>query len=151
MKVLVINGPNLGALGRREPELYGQKTLSDIETDLQGLIEQWPDWQLTCVQSNHEGELIDTLLASTHEALIINAGGLTHTSVALRDAISIFKRAGASVKVKPVIEVHLSNIYAREAFRHNSYISPVATGTICGLGAHGYTLALHALKQLNRA
>lgn len=137
--ILVLNGPNLNLLGQRQPEVYGTTTLADIEAACtahgaaSGL-------SVTCAQSNHEGVLIDAIHAAkgVHDGIILNAGAYTHTSVALMDAI-------ASVGL-PVVELHLSNIHAREAFRHKSYIAPVAVGQICGFGAHGYTLALDALK-----
>jgi 3-dehydroquinate dehydratase-2 len=139
-RVLVLNGPNLNMLGTREPQTYGSQTLSDIEIMAQaeggklGL-------SVTCRQSNHEGELVTWIQQAlgTQEAIVINAGAYSHTSVAIHDAL----RAVAL----PVVEVHLSNIYAREAFRHHSYISPIAVGVICGLGAAGYRLALHALAE----
>lgn len=137
--ILVLNGPNLNLLGQRQPEVYGTTTLADIEAACtahgaaSGL-------SVTCAQSNHEGVLVDAIHAAkgVHDGIILNAGAYTHTSVALMDAI-------ASVGL-PVVELHLSNIHAREAFRHKSYIAPVAVGQICGFGAHGYTLALDALK-----
>jgi len=140
MNILVLNGPNLNLLGKREPEIYGSLTLDDINGRLleaasaQGVT-------LRFIQSNHEGALIDAL----HEArgwangAIFNPGGYTHTSVALRDAISAVDY--------PVIEVHLSNVFAREEFRHHSFISPVALGVISGLGWIGYQLALEALVE----
>jgi 3-dehydroquinate dehydratase II len=138
LNVLVLHGPNLNLLGTREPHIYGSTTLDDIN---QRLIEYAGGFGATvrCVQSNHEGVLIDAI----HEArgwaqgLIINPGGYTHTSVALRDAISAFEM--------PTIEVHLSNTAAREEFRHKSLIGPVCLGTIMGLGWIGYRLALEAL------
>jgi 3-dehydroquinate dehydratase-2 len=140
VKVLVLNGPNLNLLGRREPEIYGHKTLSDINDDL---TEQAAvlGVTLSTLQSNHAGVLIDAI----HDAygivdgIVINPGGLTHTSVALRDAL-----AGVAI---PFVEVHLSNVYAREPFRHHSYLSPIALGVISGFGPHSYTLGLSALTQ----
>jgi 3-dehydroquinate dehydratase-2 len=138
MKVLVLHGPNLNLLGEREPEIYGRTTLAEIDAKLRdqaaargAVVESF--------QSNHEGALIDRIQAArrTHQAIIINPGGLTHSSVALRDALA--------ATGLPVVEVHLSNIYAREPFRHVSYISGVALGQISGLGAKGYELALEAL------
>ena len=140
-KVLVLNGPNLNMLGVREPEIYGSDTLADIEKACQkhaatlGLAVEFR-------QSNTEGELVGWIqdARADKDALIINAGAFTHTSVALLDALTIFE--------KPVIELHLSNIFKREAFRHHSYISPAASGIICGFGASGYTLALDAVNRL---
>jgi 3-dehydroquinate dehydratase-2 len=139
--VLVLNGPNLNRLGRREPEIYGALTLEDIgqlclkTAEALGL-------EVDFRQSNHEGELVGILqeAADRHAAVILNAGAYTHTSVAIHDALRLFDG--------PVIEVHLSNIFARETFRHHSYVSPVADGVICGLGAQGYALALQAVKNL---
>ena len=139
-RVLVLNGPNLNMLGIREPQTYGSQTLADIEkmiaTEAAGL-----GFTVACKQSNREGELCDWIQQALgqFDAIIINAGGYSHTSIAIPDAL----RAVAL----PVVEVHLSNIYAREAFRHHSYISAVAIGVICGLGATGYKLALHALAE----
>ncbi|MDO5602251.1 MAG: type II 3-dehydroquinate dehydratase [Oscillospiraceae bacterium] len=138
MKVLVMNGPNLNLLGKREPAIYGAQSLADINALLEKEAAQL-DIQLSFYQSNHEGDLVDKL----HEAMtgqdgvILNAGGYTHTSVALRDAVS-------AIGI-PVVEVHMSNIAAREAFRHQSYLSGVCMGTICGFGADSYLLALRAL------
>lgn len=139
--ILILNGPNLNMLGKREPEIYGRATLADIEKSCTAHAKKLA-LKLVFFQSNSEGELIDRLHASTKNTggVIINAGALTHTSVALLDALSILKC--------PVIEVHLSNIYRREKFRHHSYVSGAATGVICGLGAEGYLLALTAMKKL---
>ena len=141
MKLLVLNGPNLNLLGTREPEVYGRTTLADVEASLareaavRGVA-------LQCFQSNHEGALIDRIHAARTEGvgfILINPGGLTHTSVALRDAL-----AGVAI---PFVEVHLSNVHQREAFRHHSYLSGIARGVICGLGADGYRFAIDfALK-----
>lgn len=139
MKILLLNGPNLNLLGRREPSLYGRRSLEDIVAALKHLASGM-SVDLEHFQSNHEGELIDRIhLAQKDQVcgLIINPGGLTHSSVALRDAIS-----GVEI---PCVEVHLTNIHAREEFRHTSYIAGVALGQICGLGAKGYELALVAL------
>ena len=136
--VLVLNGPNLNLLGQRQPEVYGSTTLSDIEAMCMAHGEK-TGLSITCFQSNHEGALIDAIHAAKgqHDGIVFNAGAYTHTSVALMDAI-------ASVEL-PVIELHLSNIHAREAFRHKSFIAPVAIGQICGFGARGYVLALDAM------
>jgi 3-dehydroquinate dehydratase-2 len=138
MKILVLHGPNLNLLGEREPEVYGRTTLAEIDA---GLKEQGAKRGATvdCFQSNHEGELIDRIQAArrTHRAIIVNPGGLTHTSVALRDALA--------ASALPVVEVHLSNIHAREEFRQRSLVAGIALGQISGLGARGYALALEAL------
>ena len=141
MKVLVLHGPNLNLLGTREPEIYGSMTLGDINTQLLELGKEFGA-QLKCCQSNHEGELIDALqdAQTWADGVIFNPGGYTHTSVALRDAI-------AALKI-PVIEVHLSNVYAREEFRHHSMISAVCQGKIVGFGWRSYSLALRALGEL---
>ena len=137
-RILVLHGPNLNLLGTREPEVYGRTTLAEIDA---GLKEQGAKRGATvdCFQSNHEGELIDRIQAArkTHRAIIVNPGGLTHTSVALRDALA--------ATALPVVEVHLSNIHAREGFRHRSLVAGIALGQISGLGARGYALALDAL------
>jgi len=135
-KLLLLNGPNLNLLGTREPEVYGKTTLADIE---HAAVAQATaaGASLAAFQSNHEGALIDRIHAARAEgvdAIVINPGGLTHTSVALRDAL-----AGVAI---PFIEIHISNIYKREAFRHHSFLSAIAEGTICGLGADGYRLAI---------
>ncbi|MBE0500154.1 MAG: type II 3-dehydroquinate dehydratase [Desulfuromonadales bacterium] len=144
MTILVLHGPNLNLLGQREPEIYGRQTLAEIDREIVQLgIEL--GLSVETFQSNHEGALIDRLHLSINDGtsgLLINPAGLTHTSVALRDAI-------AALKV-PVVEVHLSNIHGREPFRQHSFISPVATGVICGFGHHSYLLALRAvLARLN--
>ena len=137
----MLHGPNLNLLGRREPEIYGRKTLADINRRLiaQGKA---AGVKVSCFQSNHEGALIDRVQQTRTEEvafIIINPAGLTHTSVALRDAL-------AAVAI-PFIEVHLSNIHAREPFRRHSYFSDRAAGTICGLGAFGYEVALQFILQ----
>ena len=136
--ILVLNGPNLNLLGTRQPEVYGHTTLKMIE-DLCVAHGQRAGLTVTCAQSNHEGVLIDAIhdARGKQAGIVLNAGAFTHTSVALMDAIS-------SAQV-PVVEVHLSNIHAREAFRHKSFIAPVALGQICGFGAQGYVMALDAL------
>jgi len=135
--ILILNGPNLNLLGTRQPEVYGSTTLADVEAMCRAHATAF---DLSFEQSNHEGVLIDHIHAAkgVHAGIILNAGAYTHTSIALMDAI-------ASVEL-PVIEVHLSNIHARETFRHKSYIAPVAVGQICGFGAQSYLLAIDALK-----
>lgn len=141
--LLLLNGPNLNLLGTREPEVYGAATLFDIEQAATAQATA-AGALLSCLQSNHEGVLIDRIHAAKVQgvdAIVINPGGLTHTSVALRDAL-----AGVAI---PFIEVHMSNIHAREAFRHHSFLSAIAQGTICGLGAAGYRLAIDfAIEKL---
>lgn len=136
--ILILNGPNLNLLGQRQPEVYGATTLSDIEAMSRARAEAH-GVDLAFQQSNTEGALVDIIHAAkdTHDGIILNAGAYTHTSIALMDAIS-------SVEV-PVIELHLSNIHAREEFRHTSYIAKVAVGVICGFGAAGYELAIDAM------
>lgn len=142
-KVLVLHGPNLNLLGTREPEVYGRITLDDVNQRLRQLAQQ-AQIELDAFQSNWEGALMDKVQAARLDGtgyIIINPGGFTHTSVALRDAF-----AGVAI---PFIEVHITNVYAREPFRHHSFLSPLAAGVIAGLGVAGYELALdHALKQL---
>jgi len=138
LSILVLHGPNLNLLGQREPEIYGSLTLDDIN---RLLVEEGRllSADIFAVQSNHEGTLVDAVHDALlkHQGIIINAGAYTHTSVALRDAI-----AGVNL---PTVEVHLSNIYRREEFRHHSYIAPVAIGQISGFGAKSYLLGLQAL------
>lgn len=138
LSILVLHGPNLNLLGKREPEIYGSLTLDDIN---RLLVEEGRSLSasISAVQSNHEGVLVDAIHDAVfkHQGIIINAGAYTHTSVALRDAI-----AGVNL---PTVEVHLSNIYRREEFRHHSYIAPVAIGQISGFGAKSYLLGLQAL------
>ena len=136
-KILVIHGPNLNLLGQREPDIYGKVTIDDINSGLKRMAKT-KKVTLEIVQSNHEGEIVELIGKSGGKfaAILINHAAYTHTSVAIRDAIS-------SVKV-PAVEVHLSNIYAREEFRHKSLISPVAKGQICGFGKMSYILGLEA-------
>lgn len=136
--ILILNGPNLNLLGTRQPEVYGHTTLADIEAMCRNKAKTL-DVELGFFQSNHEGALVDEIHAARgrFDGIILNAGAYTHTSVALRDAIS-------SVEL-PMIELHLSNVHAREEFRHKSYIAGVALGVICGFGAKGYSLALEAM------
>ena len=136
MNVLVLHGPNLNLLGTREPAVYGSTTLQDIDRELQQIAQE-AGATLQSLQSNHEGVLIDRVHAARTDGtdfIVINPGAFTHTSVALRDAI-----AGVAI---PFVEVHLSNVHRREAFRHHSYFSDLAEGVIVGLGAQGYSLAL---------
>ena len=144
MNVLVINGVNLNLLGTREPDIYGAETLSDVEAKL-GALAADLGMHLNCFQSNHEGALVDKIQASrgTVDWIIINAGAYTHTSVAIRDAL-----AGVGI---PFVEVHISNVYAREDFRHHSYLSDKAAGVVAGLGTFGYEAALQfAVRQGKR-
>ncbi len=138
--ILILHGPNLNLLGLREPEVYGSMTLDQINNLLK---EEGKRLQVitSCLQSNYEGVLIDAIHQSrdSHQGIIINAGAYTHTSVAIRDAL-----AGVQV---PTVEVHLSNIYQREEFRHHSYIAPIAIGQISGFGANSYILGLQALVR----
>lgn len=138
MKLLLLNGPNLNLLGTREPEKYGKTTLKDIEEHLTKIAQE-NNIQLDCYQSNHEGDIVDKIqqAKNVYDGILLNAGGYTHTSVAIRDAIS-------SVQV-PTVEIHLTNIHAREEFRHNSLISAVCIGQICGFGAYSYDLGFNAI------
>lgn len=137
MKILVLNGPNLNRLGKRQPEVYGTVTLADVEKQLHAHAAEL-GVEVECRQSNHEGELIDWVHEAADNAwpVVINPGGFTHTSVALRDALVELNDD------QGFIEVHISNVHAREAFRHHSYLSPIAVGVIAGLGTDGYGLAL---------
>ena len=138
MHILVLHGPNLNLLGKREPEVYGSHTLEDIN---RALVERANSLNvaLDYFQSNHEGGLIDRIHAAVgnRDGILINPGGYTHTSIALRDALS-----GVNI---PTVEVHLSNIYRREEFRHHSYVAPIAVGQVSGFGVHSYRLGLDAL------
>ncbi|NJK47493.1 type II 3-dehydroquinate dehydratase [Candidatus Gracilibacteria bacterium] len=138
LSVLVLHGPNLNLLGLREPQVYGNLTLDDINRLLEAEAKAL-EVKVSCFQSNHEGVLVDAIQAALgqHDGILINAGAYTHTSVAIRDALS-------GVKI-PTVEVHLSNIYQREVFRHHSYIAPIAIGQISGFGPDSYRLGLQAL------
>ena len=135
MKIIIINGPNLNLLGKREPEIYGSNTFEDYFRQLQS---QFKDIELTYFQSNIEGELIDKLqeVGYSYDGIILNAAAYTHTSVGIGDAVKAIET--------PVVEVHISNVYAREEFRQHSYISPNAAGVIVGFGLKGYQLALES-------
>jgi 3-dehydroquinate dehydratase II len=140
-KILVLNGPNLNMLGVREPAVYGRDTLADVEKLCRKTAKDL-GLAMDFRQSNLEGELVTWIQEARGKmaGIVINAGAYTHTSVALLDALQLTEL--------PVIEVHLSNVYKREAFRHKSYISPVARGVLCGFGAHGYALALEGLARM---
>lgn len=140
LSILVLHGPNLNLLGKREPGVYGVETLEDINQSLEADARSL-QVQLATYQSNHEGALVDAIHAAlgTHQGILINPGAYTHTSVAIRDAI-------AAVAL-PTVEVHLSNVYRRESFRHHSYIAPVAIGQISGFGSESYRLGLRGLVQ----
>ena len=140
-KILIINGPNLNLLGKREENHYGITTFEDLKKDCHDYAKNI-DVELTFKQTNIEGEIVSLIQESNEkfDGLIINAAGYTHTSIAIRDALVVFK--------KPSIELHISNIYKREEFRHKSMISDVVTGIICGLGTNGYILAINAMHEL---
>lgn len=139
--IMIVNGPNLNLLGVRQPDIYGTETLGDIEAacaDRGALLALECDFR----QTNHEGEIVSWIheARSNHDGIIINAGAYSHTSIAILDALRACEL--------PIVEVHMSNIHSRELFRHHSYISLAATGMICGLGSHGYLLALDAVARL---
>ncbi len=140
-KVLVIHGPNLNMLGTREPEIYGTQTLADINDGMKEIATDL-DIELSFYQSNNEGDIVTKIQQAMGkmQGIIINAGGYTHTSVAIADALS-------AVKI-PAVEVHLSNLFAREPFRHHSYLSPVCVGMICGFGSNSYMLAVNAIDEI---
>ncbi len=139
MKILVIHGPNLNLLGTREPEMYGRLSLSDLDEEIQGLCSEL-GLEAETFQSNSEGGIVDAIQRKEYDLLIINPAAYTHTSIAIRDAISAVG--------KPAIEVHISNIHKREKFRRKSFIAGVAVGQISGLGAEGYLLAVRAAKKI---
>ena len=140
-RLLVMHGPNLNTLGTRQPEIYGRTTLAEINERLRAYGAE-RGYEIVTFQSNHEGALIDFLQAEANNSvgIVINPGGLTHTSVSLCDALAATDR--------PIIEVHLSNIHAREPFRHTSYIAPISRGQIAGLGSSGYLYAIQALIEM---
>ena len=139
MKILVINGPNLNLLGRREPDIYGNRSFEDFFGELEAAF---PDVEMEYFQSNHEGAILDKLhdAGFTADGIVLNAGALTHTSIALGDAVAAI--------AAPVVEVHISNVHRREAFRHHSYLSAPCVGSIVGLGLEGYRLAIRHLAGL---
>ncbi|MCU4158237.1 type II 3-dehydroquinate dehydratase [Carboxylicivirga sp. A043] len=138
MNLLIVNGPNLNLLGKREPSIYGSKTFEDY---LNELLSEYPEDSISYFQSNNEGEIINKLheVGFDVDGIVINAGAYTHTSIAIADAISAIK--------SPVIEVHISNVHKREEFRHKSYLSAVCFGVIAGFGLDSYRLAIEALKS----
>lgn len=156
--ILVINGPNLGILGKRQPHLYGAKTLANILDEIKSIAKE-KKIKIEDFQHNVEGEIINFLnekyieyCSSKKEkinkrlaGIIINPAGYTHTSIALRDSLEVYKQENI-----PIFEVHLSNIFAREEFRHKSYISPIANGVVSGLGSYGYIAALHKIFELEK-
>lgn len=137
MKVIIINGPNLNLLGKRETNVYGQQ---DFESYFDSLLEKFSDFDLEYFQSNHEGAILDKIheVGFDYDGIVINAGALTHTSIAIADAIKAIKC--------PVVEVHISNVYQREEFRHHSYLSAVCVGMLSGFGLDGYRMALSHLE-----
>jgi len=139
-KIIILNGPNLNLLGEREKEKYGQVTLGEIEKRCKEFANE-NKIELSFIQSNIEGDIVEEIqkIRNTHNGLIINAGGYTHTSVAIHDALKILKI--------PIIELHITNIYNREDFRHKSLISKLAVGVLCGFGSDGYIMALDAMKK----
>lgn len=141
MKILVLHGPNLNLLGKREPDIYGSQTLGNINSSLEELSRELA-CELSIIQSNSEGELIDAIHAARQDChgILMNPAAYTHTSIAIRDAVSAVGL--------PTVEVHLSNIHCREAFRHESMIAPVAVGQICGFGSDSYLLGLRALFNI---
>ena len=140
-KLYILNGPNLNLLGTREPEKYGGSSIEDIKNSCQKKCNTY-NLNLHFFQSNFEGDLIEEIHKANNDAygIIINAGALTHTSIGILDALNMYNG--------PIIEIHITNIYSRESFRHKSYISPVATGIIAGLGINSYLLAIDAIKEL---
>lgn len=138
MKILIINGPNLNLLGKREPEIYGNRSFEQFLEELRGIF---PDIELDYFQSNYEGALLDRIHEAgfTVDGIVLNAGAFTHTSIALADAVAAV--------TAPVIEVHISNVHKREPFRHHSYLSPKCVGSIVGLGLDGYRLAIEYLQR----
>ena len=140
-RILVLNGPNLQLLGTRKPDIYGTRSLADVEDRTRALAGEL-GLAVECRQSNHEGELVDWIgkAPGNFAGIVLNAGAYTHTSVAIRDAIE-----GVGL---PAVEVHVSNVYAREEFRHHSYVSKAAVGMICGFGGHGYEMALDAAARI---
>ena len=140
-KILVIHGPNLNMLGKREPEIYGKTTLAEINSELEDLGRSL-GMEVETFQSNHEGAIVDKIqqVFGQCSGIIINPAAYTHTSVAIRDALLLLS--------VPIIEIHLSNIYKREAFRHKSFVSDIATAQLCGFGAMGYRMAIEAMAKL---
>jgi len=140
-RILILNGPNLNMLGRREPEIYGTDTLADVEKRCRALLDG-TSFELDLKQSNHEGELVDWIQQAieTHQAIIINPAAYSHSSIAILDALKMFPG--------PVLEVHISNIHHREAFRHHSYVTARADGVMAGFGMQGYELAVQRVLRL---